>query len=228
MQTSNEQTELWGAPAVGVPYGQAFIIGILLELGDVPAARAYVDSVQDQQRIGDGARLFEENHARLLAAEGRLEEALARLEAAAELQTIVLNPVWRPWRTYRAPVLAALGRADEARALMAEEVALARPWGAPSILGRTLRVAGELGGEGSVEMLREAYLLLGPTVARYELACAELALARVTSDARGAGAAAARGPGPGRGLRLPRPLRGRRPTSWWPPAPVRRRRSRTC
>jgi hypothetical protein len=44
-------------------------------------------------------------------------------------------------------------------------------------------VAGELGGEGSVEMLREAYLLLGPTVARYELACAELALARVTSEA---------------------------------------------
>ena len=183
VQTSNEQTELWGAPAVGIPYGQAFIIGILLEMGDVPAARAYVDSVQDQQRIGDGARLFEENHARLLAAEGHLEEGLARLEKAAELQTIVLNPVWRPWRTYRAPVLAALGRADEARALMAEEVALARTWGAPSILGRTLRVAGELGGEGSVEMLREAYLLLGPTVARYELACTELALARVTSDA---------------------------------------------
>ena len=183
VQTSNEQTELWGAPAVGIPYGQAFIIGILLEMGDVPAARAYVDSVQDQQRIGDGARLFEENHARLLAAEGHLEEGLARLEKAAELQTIVLNPVWRPWRTYRAPVLAALGRADEARALMAEEVALARTWGAPSILGRTLRVAGELGGDGSVEMLREAYLLLGPTVARYELACTELALARVTSDA---------------------------------------------
>ena len=49
------------------------------------------------------------------------------------------------------------------------------------MLGRTLRVAGELGGEGSVEMLREAYTLLGPTVARYELACAELALARVTA-----------------------------------------------
>jgi DNA-binding CsgD family transcriptional regulator len=184
VQTSNEQSELWGAPAVGIPYGQAFIIGILLEMGDVPAARVYVDSVKDQQRIGDGARLFEENHARLLAAEGHLEEGLARLEAAAGLQTIVLNPVWRPWRTYRAPVLAALGRADEARELMAEEVALARTWGAPSILGRTLRVAGELGGEGSVEMLREAYLLLGPTVARYELACAQLALARVTSDAQ--------------------------------------------
>jgi DNA-binding CsgD family transcriptional regulator len=65
---------------------------------------------------------------------------------------------------------------------MAEEVALARHWGAPSVLGRTLRVAGELGGPGSAEMLREAYTLLEPTVARYELACAELALARVTDQ----------------------------------------------
>ena len=117
VQTSNEQTELWGAPAVGIPYGQAFIIGILLEMGDVPAARAYVDSVKDQQRIGDGARLFEENHARLLAAEGHLEEGLARLETAADLQTIVLNPVWRPWRY-------ATGR----RCWL--------PWGGPTRLGR--------------------------------------------------------------------------------------------
>ena len=119
----------------------------------------------------------------------------------------MVNPVWRPWRTYQAPVLAALGRDDEARALMAEEVALARDWGAPSVLGRTLRVAGELGGPGSPEMLREAYDLLLPSVARFELACAELALARVTADAGGAGAAAARGAGPGRRLRLAGALR---------------------
>jgi DNA-binding SARP family transcriptional activator/DNA-binding CsgD family transcriptional regulator len=180
VRTSNEQTELWGAPKVGVAYGQAFIVGILLEQGDLAEARRYVDEVQPQERIGDGARLFDENSARLLSAEGHHAEALAALEAATTMQTAVVNPVWRPWRTYRAPVLAALGRADEARALMVEEVALARHWGAPSVLGRTLRVAGELGGPGSAEMLREAYVLLEPTVARYELACAELALARVT------------------------------------------------
>ena len=110
---------------------------------------------------------------------------------------------------------------------MAEEVALARTWGAPSILGRTLRVAGALGGEGSVEMLREAHLLLGPTVARYELACAELALARVTSDARERESLLRAALDLARDLRLSRPYR-RRPTSWRPPAPERRRRSRTC
>jgi DNA-binding CsgD family transcriptional regulator len=95
----------------------------------------------------------------------------------------VVNPVWRPWRSYRAGALAGLGRIDEARALMAEEVELARAWGAASVLGRTLRTAGELGGEGSEAMLREAVDLLRPSVARYELACAELALGRVTTDA---------------------------------------------
>ncbi len=183
IRTSNEQSELWGAPSVGVPYGQAFIIGILLETGELVEARTFVDSVIDQSRIGDGARLFEENLARLYAAEGHHEEALVRLRRTAELQTTVVNPVWRPWRTYQAPVLAALGRHDEARALMAEEVALAREWGAPSVLGRTLRVAGELGGPDAAHLLREAYDLLLPSVAQFELACAELALARVTDDA---------------------------------------------
>ncbi len=106
VHASNEQSEAWGAPAVGVPYGQAFIIGILLEQGEIAEARRYVDGVLDQPRIGDGARLFNENHARLMAAEGRHAEALEALEAATTLQTSVVNPVWRPWRTYRAPVLA--------------------------------------------------------------------------------------------------------------------------
>jgi DNA-binding CsgD family transcriptional regulator len=182
IRTSNEQSQMWGAPAVGVPYGQAFIIGILLEQGDLAAARAFVDSVKDQARVGDGARLFEENAARLLAAEGRCEEALAALDLTEQMQTSVLNPVWRPWRSYRAGVLACLGRLDEARALMADEIDLARRWGAASVLGRTLRCAGELGGDDAEAMLREGLDLLRPSVARYECARAELALARVTGD----------------------------------------------
>ena len=183
VMTSNEQSEMWGAPAVGVPYGQAFAVGIMLEQGDLTGARAYLDSVLDRPRFGDGARLVEEAHAKLLAAEGHPDKALDVLDRAEASQRMVRNPIWRPWRTYRAPVLAALGRADEARELMAEEVELSRTWGAPSLLGRSLRVAGELGGEGSVEMLREAYELLRSSVARYECARAELALARRTDDA---------------------------------------------
>ena len=145
-------------------------------------ARRIAEPALNTPKFGDGARLFEENYARLLAAEGHHEEALARLDRTEQMQTSVTNPVWRPWRTYRAPILASVGRIDEARELMVEEVRMARQWGAGSVLGRTLRVAGELGGPGSEEMLREALELLRPSVARYELACAELAVARVSTD----------------------------------------------
>jgi DNA-binding SARP family transcriptional activator/tetratricopeptide (TPR) repeat protein len=182
IHTSNDQSRAWGAPEVGVPYGQAFILGILLEQGDLAQARRIAEPVLDQPRFGDGARLFEENYARLRAAEGHHEEALARLDRTEQMQTTVTNPVWRPWRTYRAPILAAVGRVDEARELMVDEIAAARHWGAPSVLGRTLRVAGELGGPGSEEMLREALECLTSSVARFELACAELAVARVSRD----------------------------------------------
>ncbi len=183
VHTSNDQSRAWGAPAVGVPYGQAFILGILLEQGELAQARRIAEPALNTPRFGDGARLFDENYARLLAAEGHHEEALARLDRTEQMQTSVTNPVWRPWRTYRAPILASVGRIDEARELMVEEVRMARQWGAGSVLGRTLRVAGELGGPGSEEMLREALELLRPSVARYELACAELAVARVSTDA---------------------------------------------
>ena len=182
VMTSNEQSRRWGAPVVGVPYGQAYVVGILLERGEVATARDFVDSIKDEHRFGDGARLVLEAEGKLLAAEGRYDEALQVLERAAEMPPRVENPVWKPWRSYRAPVLAALGRADEARALMAEEIALARRWSSTSILGRTLRCAGELGGPGSEQLLREAVDLLGDSVARFELACAELALGRVTRD----------------------------------------------
>jgi tetratricopeptide (TPR) repeat protein/DNA-binding CsgD family transcriptional regulator len=182
VHTSNDQSRQWGAPAVGVPYGQAFILGILLEQGELAQARRIAESALNTPRFGDGARLFEENYARLLAAEGHHEEALARLDRTEQMQTSVTNPVWRPWRTYRAPILAAVGRVDEARELMVEEVRMARQWGAGSVLGRTLRVAGELGGPGAEDMLREALELLRPSVARFELACAEVALARVSTD----------------------------------------------
>jgi DNA-binding SARP family transcriptional activator/DNA-binding CsgD family transcriptional regulator len=183
VHTANEQVHEWGAPAVTNSYGQAFAVGIMLEQGDLTAARRFVDSVPRQERFGDGGRLYRENCARLLSAEGHHEEALAELDITQTMQSSVRNPVWRPWRSYRAGVLAGLGRPDEARELMAEEVELARQWGAPSVLGRTLRAAGELGGADAEGMLREGHELLEGSVARYEFARVELALARAVSDA---------------------------------------------
>jgi DNA-binding CsgD family transcriptional regulator len=86
--------------------------------------------------------------------------------------------VWAPWRSIRARALAALGRPDEAVALLEEEVALLRRWGAPSGLGPSLRLLGELLGARGTGHLREAVDVLGPTHAVLELARARLALGR--------------------------------------------------
>jgi ATP/maltotriose-dependent transcriptional regulator MalT len=114
----------------------------------------------------------------LLLEEGRYAEALAALDAGLDEHRIP-NPAWHPWRTLRARALAGLGREDEARELLAEELRLARRWGAPTCTGRVLRVLGEL--TADEEVLREAITVLEPTSAAVERARAQLALARLPS-----------------------------------------------
>jgi DNA-binding CsgD family transcriptional regulator len=75
-----------------------------------------------------------------------------------------------------ANALERLGRHEEALTTVAEEVELARRWGAPGELGRTLRVLGTLEGEGGVERLREAVALLERSPMRLEHAKALAAL----------------------------------------------------
>src|SRR5262249_62273816 len=56
------------------------------------------------------------------------------------------NPAYLPWRSHAALALTELGDHDEARRLTGEEVALARAWAAPRVLGGALRVAGVVHG----------------------------------------------------------------------------------
>ena len=163
VRTSNEQSELWGAPAVGVPYGQAFIVGILLEQGELAEARRV-----RRRRAAPGADRRRRPAVRREprpAADAPRAATTRRWPARGgdrPCRRSVVNPVWRPWRTYRAPVLAALGRVDEARALMAEEVRAGPALGRPvSVLGRTLRVRRRARRPGVAAMLREAYSCCG-------------------------------------------------------------------
>ncbi len=83
-----------------------------------------------------------------------------------------------------------LGRRDEAVALAREELELARAWGAPTGLGRSLRVLGELLGKDGIAELEQAVELLEASDQRLERARALAALgaeirrARRPSDAR--------------------------------------------
>jgi DNA-binding SARP family transcriptional activator len=181
LMTATEQTNMWGAPGVGVPYADAFRVGVILERGDLVAARAEFDALDERVRFGDGARLWDEVSARVLVLEGRYAEALVKADAVRASMTSIKNPVWRQWRSLRAIALAGLGQRDEALALMHEELELARSWGAPRCIGRTLVTLAGLEGDAGEATLREAIEVLRPTTARLSYAHAMQRLATLPS-----------------------------------------------
>jgi DNA-binding CsgD family transcriptional regulator len=113
----------------------------------------------------------------LLAARGRLR--LAELRPAAALNDLLAvgelfirlhsaSPA-TPWRSDAALAQLALGEQAEARALAAEEVALAQAFTGPRTLGMALRAAGLAeGGRRGIELLRQAVRVLEGSAARLE------------------------------------------------------------
>ncbi|MGZ6804225.1 MAG: hypothetical protein ACXVFU_14365, partial [Nocardioidaceae bacterium] len=183
MAHCTEQNEQWGADHVGQPYTDAFMVSMLLDRGDVPAAREMLELARDRPRVGEGVRLYGEVEAAVLRAEGDPAGALRVLDSVRDAMAVVANPAWRPWRSRRAEALAALGRREEAVALVTEELAAARRWGAPAVVGRALRVLGEVARDA--DALREAAEELGRSSRRFELARARLALGRLLAEQAG-------------------------------------------
>ncbi|MCQ9183154.1 AAA family ATPase [Streptomyces sp. IBSBF 2953] len=96
----------------------------------------------------------------------------------------VLSPVVTPWRTAAAECRLALGNAQEALTLAAEELRLARAWGTPRTLGRALRVLGRAtGGRRGLELGAEAVAVLRDSPAEAELVASLLAHGRQLTDA---------------------------------------------
>jgi DNA-binding SARP family transcriptional activator len=175
LTAAQDQDRMWGGSGIGTPYTRAFQIGCHLDRGDLAAARDVADAAASGPAAGDGGRLLQNAVARVLVVEGRPVDALAVLDAApAPLP--VQNPVWNPWRSTAALALSRLGRTGEAVALVEDEVVRLRRWGAPSYLGTSLRLLGELRGRDGLAELREAEDLLRTTSAAVELARARCAL----------------------------------------------------
>ncbi len=114
----------------------------------------------------------------LLAARGRLH--LAELRPAAALDDLLAvgdlferlrspSPSTAPWRSDAALAQLALGQETAARALAADEVALAKAFGAHRALGIALHAAGlSEGGSSGIELLRQATGILGGSGAKLE------------------------------------------------------------
>jgi DNA-binding SARP family transcriptional activator len=175
LETAVGQSQTWGL-APGAPQGRTFLTAVLLDLGDTAGARACLERMRGWVRGAEGQRLLGESEARVLNAEERYEEALAALDGVGHLQPALANPAWWPWSLLRARSLAGVGRRAEALALAGEQLTVAREWGAPSTLGRVLRIVGQLRGPEGEPQLREAVALLAHGPARLEYARALHAL----------------------------------------------------
>jgi DNA-binding CsgD family transcriptional regulator/Flp pilus assembly protein TadD len=177
LRTAFESIERWGYGDNAHIYTAGFFCSTMIARGDLDAARHGLTARDvDTDPISDGSRYWREAHCELLLAEGQYDEAI---EAADELARRFPHWSFPPasrWRGHKALALHQLGRSDEATVVAEEDLSLARACGAPSALGRALRVLGTIQGEDGFAHLWEALDVLDGTPSRLEHARALAAL----------------------------------------------------
>ena len=129
LRASLDTLALWGIPSQS-QWTSAFLAELLIERGTVGEARELLDSATYPPPGSDQAILLDRAYMSLLLAEGRPEEALELADAYERRAGWKRNPRYVLWRSLKAQALDRLGRSEEAAALAAEEVAIAREWGA--------------------------------------------------------------------------------------------------
>ena len=193
-------------------YADGILCHILVERGELAAARRALERNVDTGDASDGARHWLHAELALLVAEGRSEEAVAAAERFARRFEAYRDSPGSPWRLLCAEALDRLGRTDEALVLAREELAAARRFGAPAAVGRALRVLGRLERDAGVDAARgggrRAARLAGAARARQGAGGARLRAApRAAADRRAR--AAARGARARGGVRRARAGGGR-------------------
>ena len=163
-----------------VPHAHAWLAQVLIERGELDEASALLGTIEPLIDVAsDPFSSTPLLRARSMLAAARGDHRAA-LDDALELGRALtafghVNPAAShpPWRSLAAIEHHALGETDAALALAREEVELARAWGAPRTLGRSLRILGLIEGpsEGT-ERIREAVSVLEDSPARLELAYA--------------------------------------------------------
>jgi DNA-binding CsgD family transcriptional regulator len=153
----------------------------LLEQGKLEEAAAALEQAGWRTPAPETAPFLTLRHtgARLLLTAGDLTGGLEETLDAGERYEVIggRNPAFMPWRSQAALALMQLGEQGDARRLAAEELELARIWGAPRALGAALRVAGlvEGGGRG-LALLEEAVSTVAGSPAKLEHAKAHTEL----------------------------------------------------
>ena len=170
------QQSIAGTPNIWIStITSSFAVRALVERGELDNA---LSVLADLGLAGDLPPTWPHNlvrHARgcLHQAAGDHAAAVADLLRAGELadQWGIPNPAILPWRSAAGLSLHALGDKQAAARLCAEEIRLARRWGAGRALGIALHAAGvTAGGARGIGLLTEAVAALRPAPAPLELA----------------------------------------------------------
>jgi DNA-binding CsgD family transcriptional regulator/predicted negative regulator of RcsB-dependent stress response len=174
---TNLRDALWSAETASLNISKTVIVAhladVLMEQGNIDEAETIftrATTSKPMTRPGYWYCLLE-SRARLRILQGQMKKGLETMLACGHRFAAHggQNPAIIAWRSGAALALFSLGRPEEARALAAEELTLARRWGAPRALGRALRIAGLVqGGEEGLALLHQAVEVLAPSPARLE------------------------------------------------------------
>ena len=125
--------------AGNVIYLSAWLTDCLVERGALDEADATIAALglPDEVTLSMHFIFFLTARGRLRLEQRKTREALEDFLAIGRIADSVEihNPAFRPWRSHAAAALHLLGRDNEARELAAEELELARRWGAPRTIG---------------------------------------------------------------------------------------------
>ncbi len=150
-------------------YSLAFLVGALVERGEVQAAA----DLLDQSTAPVNLSLLLDSRGRLRCAQGRFAEAVEDFLACGRRLTArgTRHPGMVPWQSNAALALQRLDQPLEAQRLVDQELEQARRLGVARALGITLRAAGLVhGGAAGLAMLEEAASMLARSSARLEQA----------------------------------------------------------
>jgi DNA-binding CsgD family transcriptional regulator len=173
---SDADTALSVAAAWGIPHAiaTALLACVRIERGDLDGARSILGTLDTDPAMLEVSlnQIVREMRAALLLAEGEPRAALRELQAYARWERqsgIGDGMVVVAWRAPAALAQLQLGEGEEARALAAREVELARRFGAAPRLGAALRTLGVVeGGATGLASLEEAVAVLEDSAARLE------------------------------------------------------------